>query len=303
MKTNKDRLTGAALVLFASMCWGTTGVLQAFAPPGAPPLTMGAIRIVVSGAILLAWCSFRPGGLNFIKRLNGRALLVAVTGIMGFQFSFFTALKLTGVSAGTMIAIGLSPVFAGVLGAAAEKEPLSARWGFSTAVAVLGCSLLVLGGHTGETSIHLGGAGLAFAAAFFYAFMGLGLKRQAQFVSSTEATTATTGAAILIGLPVLLILDSSWLFSPRGAAIALSLGFVTMAFPMCLFTVGLGKIFMRDAYTISLAEPLTACILSALLLGERLSPLSITGAVLIMGGILLLPVASEEKEKEAALRE
>ncbi|NLK19349.1 MAG: EamA family transporter [Synergistaceae bacterium] len=294
MTINKDRLLGAGLVLAASMCWGTTGILQALAPEGAPPLTMGGIRIFVSGVILLIWRSLTPGGLKFIRLLNGRALLLSVAGIMGFQFSFFTALKLTGVSAGTMIAIGLSPVFAGALGAVAEKEPLSGRWGLSTAVAVIGCSLLVTGGHAGEASVHPVGAALALAAAFFYALMGLGLKRQARFVSSTEATTATTGAAILIGLPVLILQDSSWLFSLRGAAIGFSLGFVTMAFPMCLFTIGLGKIFLRDAYTISLAEPVTACVLSALLLGERLSLVSIMGAAMIMGGILLLPVAAEE---------
>ena len=302
MTTDKDRLRGAFLVLLAGMCWGTTGTLQAFAPAGAPPLTIGAVRIVVSGSLMLAWFAFRPGGLLFLRKLDAGALLISVAGMMGFQFAFFTALKLTGVSVGTMIAIGLSPVFAGCLGALAEKEPLSGRWALSTAVAVFGCALLILGGNSGESAVHPAGAVLALSAAFFYALMGLGLKRQGAFLSSTEATAATTGAAILVGLPVLLLLDSSWIFTSRGAAVALSLGFFTMAFPMCLFIVGLGKIFLRDAYTISLAEPLTACVLSALLLGERLSPVSIAGAVLIMGGILLLPVAREEIREKPGVR-
>lgn len=303
MTRDKNRLQGAILVILASMCWGTTGTLHAFAPEGAPPLTVGAVRIVVSGVMLLGWCLFQPERLSFFKKLDLMALAIAVAGIMSFQFAFFTALKLTGVSVGTMLAIGLSPVFAGAIGALAEREPLSGRWILSTAVAVLGCSLLVMGGQWKEEAIHLGGAALACAAALFYALMGLGLKRQGAVVTPTQATAATTGTAILVGLPVLLLLDSSWIFSCRGAFIALSLGFLTMAFPMCLFTIGLRKIFLRDAYTLSLAEPLTACVLSALLLGERLSAVSMAGAALIMGGILLLPVAEGDKEEKPALKE
>ena len=295
MITGRDRIQGMILVLSASMCWGTTGTLQALAPVGAPPLTVGAIRIVLSGIILLAWCGWKNRGFGFFRRVKPVALLIGVTGMMGFQFAFFTALKLTGVSIGTMIAIGASPIVAGALGSLVEREPLSPRWALSTSVAILGCTLLVLGGSSGNVSLHWGGVGLAFLAAFCYAVMGLGLKQQGTVLPATETTAVTTGAAIAVGLPVLLLLDSSWIFSPGGAVIAFSLGFATMAFPMSLFAFGLKKIFLRDAYTISLAEPLTACILSAVVLGERLSAVSLAGAGLIFLGILLLP-ASEEKE-------
>jgi len=296
MITGKDRIQGMILVLLASMCWGTTGTLQALAPAGAPPLTVGAIRILLSGVILLAWCGWKNRGFGFLREVKPVALFIGVTGMMGFQFAFFTALKLTGVSIGTMIAIGASPIAAGALGALVEREPLSPRWALSTGVAILGCALLVLGGSSsGNISLHWGGVGLSFLAAFCYAVMGLGLKQQGTVLPATEATAVTTGAAIAVGLPVLLLLDSSWIFSPRGAVIAFTLGFATMAFPMSLFTFGLKKIFLRDAYTISLAEPLTACILSAVVLGERLSTVSLAGAGLIFLGILLLP-ASEEKE-------
>lgn len=291
---DRDRIQGITLVLLASFCWGTTGTHQALAPVGTPPLTVGAIRIVISGVILLSWCAFRTGSLAFLKKTNPAALFAGVTGIMGFQFCFFTALKFTGVAMGTMIAIGASPIFAGLLGAVTEREPLSKRWMLSTLVAVSGCVLLVLGGRGGSIALHWGGVALAFLAAFFYALMGLGLKRQGNFLGAVEATAVTTGAGILVGLPVLLYFDSSWIFTLRGAAIALSLGFATMAFPMSIFTYGLKKIFLRDAYTLSLAEPLTACLLSAFVLGERLSLASMAGAALIFLGLLLLP-APEEK--------
>ena len=288
-----ERLYGILLVLLASMCWGTTGTLQELAPEGAPPLTIGSIRIALSGLILLPWCAWRDGGLGFLRRTSIPALLIGVAGLTGFQFAFFTALKLTGVSIGTMIAIGASPMFAGALGSLVQREPLTKRWFASTLTAMLGCALLVFGGTSGQMLLDPWGIALAFFAAFCYALMGLGYQMQGVRLNDTQTIAVTTGTASFIALPVLLALDSSWIFSVRGLAVAFSLGFATMALPMSLFSMGLRKIYLRDAYTISLAEPLTACILSALVLGERLSSISIGGALLIFCGILLLPVASE----------
>lgn len=278
------------------MCWGTTGTLQELAPEGAPPLTVGSIRVALSAFILLPWCAWRYGGLGFLRKTSFSALIVSVVGLIGFQFSFFSALKMTGVSIGTMIAIGASPIFAGALGSLAQREPLSARWFLSTLIAVGGCALLILGGASGPMLLNPPGVALAFVAAFFYALMGLGFKMQGARLNDTQTIAVTTGAALVVALPVLFSLDSSWIFSRSGLAVSFSLGFATMALPMSLFSLGLRKIYLRDAYTIALVEPLTACILSALVLGERLSPLSIGGAALIFCGILLLPAAESAEE-------
>jgi DME family drug/metabolite transporter len=289
----KERLYGILLVLLASMCWGTTGTLQELAPAGAHPLTIGSIRITLSALILLPWCAWRDAGLGFLRRTSIPSLLAGAAGLTGFQFAFFTALKLTGVSVGTMIAIGASPMFAGALALLVRREPLSARWFVSTLVAMLGCVLLLLGGSSGPMLLEPYGIGLAFTASFCYALMGLGFKMQGTRLNDAQTIAVTTGASAFIALPVLIALDSSWIITGAGLAISFSLGFATMALPMSLFSLGLRKIYLRDAYTISLAEPLTACVLSALVLGERLSPLSIAGAGLIFCGILLLPVDSE----------
>ncbi len=44
---------GAWMVLAAGVLWGTTGTAQAFAPAGATPLAIGAIRLLVGGTALL----------------------------------------------------------------------------------------------------------------------------------------------------------------------------------------------------------------------------------------------------------
>jgi DME family drug/metabolite transporter len=50
---------GTLLVLLAAILWGTTGTSQALAPPGAHPLTVGALRLAVGGGALLLLTLFR----------------------------------------------------------------------------------------------------------------------------------------------------------------------------------------------------------------------------------------------------
>jgi DME family drug/metabolite transporter len=61
---------------------------------------------------------------------------------------------------------------------------------------------------------------------------------------------------------------------------------------MFLYATGLRMVYLRDAYVVSLSEPLTACVLSALLLGERLTPVSLTGAALILCGVVIIAPSS-----------
>jgi DME family drug/metabolite transporter len=273
-------------VMMSSMSWGTSGILQAFAPAGAHPLTVGAVRVVFAGFFLAAYMLVKGDGvLPAFRKTPLVPLLITVTGVMGYQFAFFTALTLTGVSIGSMIAIGASPIVAGVFGALFEREPLSGRWAVSTLVAITGCVLLLGGGSSGSLAINWTGAALALLAAFCYALLGLGMKRLAARLSTAETATVTTVASLCAFGP-------SWIFTPRGFAVASALGVLTEALPMFLYATGLRMVYLRDAYVVSLVEPLTACLLSALLLGERLTPVSLAGAAFILCGVLMISPSS-----------
>ncbi len=297
---NAERLKGMFLVMVSSMSWGMSGILQAFAPEGAHPLTVGAVRVVFAGVFMAGYMLVKGNGIvSAFRRTPLVPLLITVTGVMGYQFAFFSALKLTGVSIGSMIAIGASPIVAGALGAIFEREPLSGRWAVSTVVAITGCVLLLGGGSSGRLTVDWTGATLALVAAFCYAFLGLGMKRLAARLNTAETATVTTVASLAIGIPVIIAFGPSWIFTPRGFAVASALGVLTEALPMFFYAAGLRMVYLRDAYVVSLCEPLTACCLSALLLGERLTPVSLAGAAFILCGVLMIsPSSGSEAQPE-----
>src|SRR3954453_18182767 len=97
-------------VLLASLCFGTTGTAQALGPDAPPPVGVGAARILVGGALLVALALPRRGGLTKLPR--GPLVLAAARAGAG-QLQFFAAVADTGVAVGTIVAIGSAPALAG----------------------------------------------------------------------------------------------------------------------------------------------------------------------------------------------
>ena len=167
------------------------------------------------------------------------------------------------------------------------KRP-DARWLGATALAVAGSALLV--GSGGSVSVQPLGVLLCIASgAGLVAFTAIakGLLEERPH-SVVMGVTFTLGAVLLS--PALLFSDPGWILSPAGLAVALELGLGATALAYILFANGLSRVSVSTAATLTLAEPLTAGILGVLILGERLSPLAVTGMSLLVVGLLLATV-------------
>lgn len=276
---------GIWLVLSAAVLWGTTGTAQALAPEGAEPASIGTIRLVLGGLALLAFAIWR-GALRREDHWPLRATLVAAASMAAYQLLFFAGVARTGVAVGTIIGIGSSPILAGVIGYAVLKERPGSRWAIATLLAVTGCVILVGAGESIKSDAFgiLLAIGAGGAYAMFTVFSKSLLKDKPP--EAVMAVTFCLGALIL--LPVFLRVDFSWLTEPRGIAVALHLGLVTVAVAYSLFAQGLLRVPVATAATLTLAEPLTAGFLGVVLLGEQLSITAAIGVLLIFAGLVLL---------------
>src|SRR3954467_15784 len=133
-------------VLLAALCFGTTGTAQALGPHGLAPAGVGAARIPVGGALLVAL-----GGARVLK-LSPRPLLVAAGGVAAYQLCFFAAVADTGVAVGTIVALGSAPATAGALEWALERRRPARAWAPATALACAGVALLALAGADAAVS-------------------------------------------------------------------------------------------------------------------------------------------------------
>lgn len=275
---------GIFLILLAAVLWGTTGTSQALMPPERSPLAVGALRLLIGGGCLLALSCFR--GTFKIQNIPCGKILLAGIFIALYQICFFLGVSYTGVAAGTIVGIGSSPIFAGLLDWLVQKARPQPRWFLSTAVAIVGCALLVLG--SGDIRIDPLGIALAMGAGLAYSAFTL-IAKILLSEHPTEGTTAlifTVGAILM--LPFLLFTDLHWLCEMRGWLPAMHLGVVATALSYWLFTRGLTIVPASTAVTLSLAEPTTAGLLGVFVLGEHLPPVAWLGLVMILAALAVL---------------
>ncbi len=288
-KTTTPAWTGGLFVVLAAVLWGTTGTSQALAPVGASPLAVGALRIIVGGAALLALALGRGGFRDGTRwPLAWTALAVVMTA--SYQLSFFGGVARTGVAVGTVIALGSAPAFAGLLGAAFAGERLTARWAGATVAAVLGCALLVLGDNATDAQLDLLGVLLSLGAGLSYATFTLANKRLLDNHTPDEVMAVSFCGGALLLVPLLLTVETGWVWTGGGLVVVLHLGLLATGLSYALFGRGLQTVGVSAASTLSLAEPLTAALLGLLLLSEPLTATSTGGMALIFVGLALLTV-------------
>jgi len=279
--------SGIWFVICAAMLWGTTGTAQGLAPVGVNPMTVGAIRLAIGGISLLILAASRKQLFNG-KKWPLIPTFISALFVACYQLCFFAAVAKTGVAVGTMVAIGSSPVAAGILGSLLRKEKLERKWYLATFLAVVGCVFLSLSG--GQLSLNLAGILLALGAGFSYAMYTVTIKGLLD-VHSPDAVMAIvfSFAAVLLA-PTFFLYDWQWIFHPLGFAVALHLGIVTAALSYWLFARGLKTVKVAHVATLSLTEPLTASLLGVFVLHEHLGLQGLLGICFVFTGIVVLAI-------------
>lgn len=275
------------MVLIAAVLWGTTGTARAFAPADAAPLAVGAVRIAIGGALLVLIALAR--GTLFAARWPVVPAVIAAAAVAIYQLSFFEGVARAGVAVGTILAIGSSPAFAGLFAWLALRERPTTRWLVSTAIAIAGLVLLVLPGPTAP--LEPAAVMLPLIAGAGYAVYATASKRLLRFGDNVAVAAIAFGGGALLLVPVLLVVDLSWLADPRGVIVVVELGVVATAIAYILYTAALVRLPVSHGATLSLAEPLTASLLGTLVLGESLAPIQLVGAALVAAGLLALASA------------
>jgi DME family drug/metabolite transporter len=216
-------------------------------------------------------------------------LVIGALAVAGYQLCFFSAVRLTGVAIGTVVAIGSGPVFAGLISAVTGSARPTARWVIATSGAITGCCVLLAGGRA--AGVQPAGAGLALLAGFCYACYAVAAGRLISAGTSGRSVMAVMfGGGGLVLLPVLLASHAGWLLSVRGVAVVFELSVLATVAAYLLYGLGLRTVKVPVAVTLGLAEPAVAALLAVAVLGERLTGPAEAGLLLVALALVLLAV-------------
>lgn len=281
--TRAHPFLSALLVLAGASLFGTVGTAQALGPD-VPSSSLAATRLLLTAVVLVAIVLALGGGRGITAAARRAPTWFAGVGQGAFNLFFLAAMKETGVAVGTLVAIGAAPVITGLI-----ARHVTRLWLVATTVAVTGLVLLVWGQQGGSMEATPLGVALALGAATSYATYIVAGNAAEELGLETQAFLAAAfSVAAVVTLPGLLVGDLGWVTTAGGALLLGYLVLVPTVLAYSLFNRGLRGVRSSTASTLALIEPVVAASLAFLLLGERLGPLGLVGAGLILLGLVLI---------------
>jgi DME family drug/metabolite transporter len=282
------RASTLCLVL-SGLLWGTGGLIGTLfgQATGLSPVPVATYRLLIGGGLIVAFLMLAgkpwPAGRAAWTRVGVNGLLSAL-----FQGCYFVAITLTSVSLATLVTIGAAPVIVAVVDRA-RGTGAPGRTGLVTvAVALAGLGLLAGSPGNGlSENAMLAGTGMALlSAAGFAAVTLIGVS---PVPGQDELTLSGLGFSLggLALLPLAAVPGSGLGFRPglASAGLLAALGSGPTAVAYLLYFRGLREASASTAALLTLIEPLTAAVLAALVLGNRLSAPGIAGAVLLLAAV------------------
>ncbi|MDX2005911.1 MAG: EamA family transporter [Meiothermus sp.] len=228
------------------------------------------------------------GGTQVARRAAWRAVWVGLgLGAVGMTVQvllYFAALE--RLSAGlTALLLYTYPIHVVLLAWWLERRPPSAAALTAMALAFLG--IVLASDLSGQVSLL--GVVIALLTAMWYAIYLTVSSRVARH-SDPLLTSASLFVGVVISIGILLALRGG-LDIPQGLqgwGIVLGVASVATVMPIVFLYAGLARLSATQVSLLSTLEPVFVVAMGFLILGERLSPLQILGAVLVLFAVVLL---------------
>jgi drug/metabolite transporter (DMT)-like permease len=273
-------------LLAAMTIWGATYVVTKVALPHIGPFTILTLRLVI-GTAALAPFAWRQG-LRPRMLLQKRFVLLGLTGmVLHLGFEIF-GLRFTSASSAILI-IATAPVVTVGFSVAFLKEKVSARQMIGIALSILG--VIVIAGAKPPAGYPLSWVGnlLVFAGVVTWGIYTVQSKRMSPNHSWLVSTTAATGSAILLSIPLAageIAVEGPPEFTAGGIAAVIYLGLLAQAVAYGLWNLALQHVDGSVAGPYVNLVPAIGVVL-ALAVGETLTPVQIAGGAIVAIGVWL----------------
>jgi drug/metabolite transporter (DMT)-like permease len=267
---------------------------------GYSPLVLAQLRIGWAFAgLLVILLAVRPALLRVDRHELPELAVFGTIGLAGVQLSYYLTI------ARINIAVALLVQYLGLVAVTAveryhRRQVVSAQvWG-ALAMVLAGAFFAVGAYQPALLRVNLPGVMLGLVAAAFFAFYVLRASTLARRLNTWTILVYGFGAGSLLWAAFDVIsgtrLPTDW----RIWAVMALLGLGGTLAAHGLFVLALRTIRPSSAGIVSTAEPVFAGLIAFFLLGDRLQPLQIVGAAVIVAGIITVQAGSTDARITAA---
>lgn len=282
----------------AMLVFGTIGL---FVKNIGFPSSFISFARALTGSIFIALFMLVSGhGLDKKSVLKNLKLLIPSGIAMAFNWiCLFEAYRFTGVAVGTLCYY-MAPVIVVVMSPVFLKEKLTAINVTSVLAAVVGAVLI--SGVVSGSAKSAKGILLGLAAAALYSTVVM-INKFVKNLSPIETTFVQLLTAAVTMIPYILLTEdvTTFVFDRRSVIFTLIVGVFHTGIVYMIYFSSVQKIPAQTTAVFSYIDPVTAIILSAVVLGERLDAVQLIGTFLILAATLFNELAPIIRKKGSSL--
>ena len=278
----------------AMLVFGTIGLFVKNI--GFPSSFISFARALIGSIFIALFMLVSGHGLDKKAVLKNLKLLIPSGIAMAFNWiCLFEAYRFTGVAVGTLCYY-MAPVIVVILSPIFLKEKLTAINVSSVLAAVIG-AVLISGVFSGSAK-SAKGILLGLAAAALYSTVIM-FNKFVRNLSPIETTFVQLLTAAVTMIPYILLTEdvTEFVFDRRSVIFTLIVGIFHTGIVYMIFFSSVQKIPAQTTAVFSYIDPVTAIILSAVVLGERLDAVQLIGTFLILAATLFNELAPIIRKK------
>lgn len=291
MKTGSSRLG----FLLSMIIFGTIGVFRRslLLPSGVIALSRGVVGTI---ALLLIVVISRRG-LSWRAIRRNLPVLCVSGALVGLNWvALFEAYRYTTVATATLCYY-MAPIFVILSAPFVLRERLTLRKGICAFCALLG--MVLVSGVLTDGGRDLRGIAYGLLAAAFYATVML-LNQKLRDLSAYERTVVQLAMASAVVLPYVLMMEdvTASAFTPSAIALLLIMGVLHTGVAYALYFGSMERLSAQTVAIFSYVDPIVALLLSATVLREGMSMISILGALLVLGSAIVSELSARTRKAE-----
>lgn len=282
----KQHNAGALLVAVSAAGFATLGILIKFAfAAGASITTIMAVRFLLAALFLVLVLRWRGIPLRIGRRGMVELTLMGAVGYGGMSTLFANGIHYLPASLAGLL-LYTYPALVSLLSFLLGDERFTWRKGLALALCLVGMVLVLNASFSGA---HLAGVlSILGAAGIYSCYIVIGnrlLKRFDPLVTSVYVCGTAGLAAFLFGLATGSLTPA---VPPAGWLAMFGIALFPTMVGVIGFFAGMKLVGGTNAAIISTLEPLITILLSALLLGETITPLQGVGGAILLTGVVVL---------------
>lgn len=275
---NAKKFKAYGMYILALLIFGTNGIFVSHISLASSQIVL--MRTLIGG-VLLTCMVFFGGGFDK-DSVRGEWLPLLLGGaILGLNWvALFEAYRLLNVSLATLIYY-VGPILVLLFSPILFREKLTGRKSVSVLIVAIG--LICISGSIVVTGTSSVGLLAAILSALLYASL-IVFNKQIVRTSGMQTAAIELDVAFVVVLVYTLCTAGVPHITGSDLPYIAIIGFVNTGLAYVLYFTGLKKLSGQSVALISYLDPVSALLLSALLLHEVMTPVQIIGAVLIIGG-------------------